>query len=63
MNKVNIHKINQETVVFSGLTEGADLVIEPLVNAFNGMTVRKLEDNSTDIDVEGNDSSQTALAN
>ncbi|MDZ7742116.1 MAG: efflux RND transporter periplasmic adaptor subunit [Bacteroidota bacterium] len=30
--KVNIHKINQNTLIFSGLEHGAELVIEPLVN-------------------------------
>ena len=49
---VEIHKINQETIVFSGLDEGSDLVIEPLINAFNGMPVTKLEDAENDIDTE-----------
>ena len=52
VQKVDIHKINQETIVFTGLDEGADLVIEPLINAFNGMPVSKLEDSKKDIDTE-----------
>ena len=30
---VTIHKVNRETLLFSGLDEGFDLVVEPLVNA------------------------------
>ncbi len=30
--KINIHKINQNTLIFSGLEPGAEVVIEPLVN-------------------------------
>ncbi len=62
VRKVHIHKINQETVVMSGLEEGKDLVIEPLINAFNGMPVRKLDDREKDIELEGEDS-QTAITN
>lgn len=31
--EIMIHKIDEKTLIFSGLTEGADLVVEPLVNA------------------------------
>jgi hypothetical protein len=30
---INIHKINQKTLFFSGLKEGIDIVVEPLINA------------------------------
>jgi len=30
---INIHKINQKTLYFNGLTEGIDIVVEPLINA------------------------------
>ncbi|MEO1053591.1 MAG: efflux RND transporter periplasmic adaptor subunit [Bacteroidota bacterium] len=62
VRKVDIHKTNPETVVFSGLEEGADLVIEPLVNAHNDMVVYKLEDKEEkDIDLEKKESKNTKL--
>ncbi|MCF8234903.1 MAG: HlyD family efflux transporter periplasmic adaptor subunit [Bacteroidales bacterium] len=29
---IDIHKVNQESIIFSGLEEGVDVVVEPLVN-------------------------------
>lgn len=37
---IDIHKINNETLVFSGLEEGTILVTEPLVNAREGSLVQ-----------------------
>ncbi|MCP5103838.1 MAG: efflux RND transporter periplasmic adaptor subunit [bacterium] len=31
--EINIHKVDQKELIFSGLEEGTDLVVEPLVNA------------------------------
>jgi hypothetical protein len=31
--EINVHKIDEKTLIFSGLQEGDDLVVEPLVNA------------------------------
>ncbi|MTI32456.1 efflux RND transporter periplasmic adaptor subunit [Xanthovirga aplysinae] len=42
--KITIHKINEHTLIFSGLQEGEDLVTEPLINAHNNMKVSKLSD-------------------
>ena len=42
-NKVDILKNNESTVVFSGLPVGADLVVEPLVNAKEGYNVEILK--------------------
>ena len=39
VQNVTIHKINAETVVFSGLEEGSEVVVEPLINAYNNMKV------------------------
>ncbi len=39
VQNVTIHKINSETVVFSGLEEGSEVVVEPLINAYNNMKV------------------------
>ncbi len=43
IKEVKIHKINQETVVFSGLDENSELVFEPLVNAYDGMKANRLQ--------------------
>ncbi|MBL4862722.1 MAG: hypothetical protein JKY09_06875, partial [Crocinitomicaceae bacterium] len=44
VKKIKIHKINAETILISGLNVGADLVVEPLVNAHNDMVVFRLGD-------------------
>jgi len=35
-SRINVLKTNERTIIFSGLPEGADLVVEPLVNAKEG---------------------------
>lgn len=37
---IEIHKLNNETLIFSGLTEGTMVVTEPLVNAREGLLVQ-----------------------
>ncbi|MBT31570.1 MAG: efflux transporter periplasmic adaptor subunit [Thalassobius sp.] len=44
VNDIKIHKINSETVVFTGIDAGKDIVVEPLVNAYNNMKVGKLKE-------------------
>ncbi len=51
VEEIDIHKLNDESVVFSGLKEGSELVVEPLINAHNNMKAFKLEENE-DIDIE-----------
>lgn len=51
VEEINIHKLNAESVVFSGLKEGTDLVVEPLINAHNNMRAYKLEEKE-DINIE-----------
>jgi len=41
--KVEILKSNETTVILTGLTEGADLVVEPLVNANEGINAEILK--------------------
>lgn len=43
VKEVFVHRTMDEKVVVSGLKPGADLVIEPLINAHNNMVVQKLE--------------------
>jgi multidrug efflux pump subunit AcrA (membrane-fusion protein) len=38
--KVNVHKINQNSVIFTGLEEGVEVVVEPLVNVKEGTVVK-----------------------
>jgi membrane fusion protein, multidrug efflux system len=38
--QINIHKTDEKTLIFSGLSEGMDLVIEPLVNAAENSAVK-----------------------
>lgn len=37
--EIVIHKINEKTLIFSGIEEGTELVIEPLINASENMKV------------------------
>jgi multidrug efflux pump subunit AcrA (membrane-fusion protein) len=43
VRKIDVLKINQNSIVFNGLKEGSDLVIEPLLNAYNNMRATKSE--------------------
>ncbi len=42
-NNVDILKINETTVIFSGLPAGTDLVVEPLVNGKEGVNAEILK--------------------
>ncbi|MEM1135556.1 MAG: efflux RND transporter periplasmic adaptor subunit [Bacteroidota bacterium] len=44
VQNISILKINAETVIFSGIEAGSDIVIEPLVNAYSDMKVAKLKE-------------------
>lgn len=37
--EIVVHKINEKTLIFSGLEEGTELVLEPLINATENMKV------------------------
>ena len=41
-NQVEILKTNETTVIFSGLPEGVDIVVEPLINAKEGFNAEIL---------------------
>jgi len=41
--EVNVLKIGEQTLIFSGLKDGVDLVVEPLINPKNGMSVEILK--------------------
>jgi len=64
VHEIMIHKVNSSTVVFSGLNEGDDLVVEPLINAYNNMRVYKLEGSEDkDIDLEKKNLSSKLVKN
>ncbi|MDW7695691.1 efflux RND transporter periplasmic adaptor subunit [Flammeovirgaceae bacterium SG7u.111] len=50
--EINILKVNKETVVFNGIDENADLVVEPLAGAYNNMKAYKLSDAEKHINLE-----------
>ncbi|MEM6523749.1 MAG: HlyD family efflux transporter periplasmic adaptor subunit [Bacteroidota bacterium] len=57
---INIHKLNNETAIFSGLAENSEVVVEPLINAHNNMRAFKLEEGN-DIDIERKESSEDQI--
>jgi hypothetical protein len=57
VQEINIQRLNTKTVVFNGLEEGDELVIEPLINAFNNMIV------TTKVDTLDIGKTSTAKAN
>ena len=60
VNRINIHKLNPETAIFSGIDEHAEVVVEPLINAHNNMKAFKLKEKS-DIDLEKKQDGSTKL--
>lgn len=62
VKKVKLHKLNPENAIFSGLNEGENLVVEPLINAHNNMKAFKLEEKK-DFDIETEEDPNTTLVN
>jgi hypothetical protein len=56
VKEIKIHKVNSESVVFNGLQEGENLVIEPLINAFNNMRVYMYPEEKEQINIEQEES-------
>ena len=48
--QISIYKVDEKTLIFSGLEEGMDLVVEPLVNATEDSKVEIIGANDTDRD-------------
>lgn len=44
VKQVRVHKLNTQTAVISGLEAGADLVMEPMINAANNQLIYRLQD-------------------
>ncbi len=54
---VNVIRLTEGEAIFNGIEEGADLVIEPLIGAYNNMKVKKVERKDIDLEIkreEGN---------
>lgn len=41
---IKVHKLNDETAIVSGLNEGAELVVEPVIGAHEDMKIFRIED-------------------
>ncbi|MBC6399874.1 MAG: HlyD family efflux transporter periplasmic adaptor subunit [Ekhidna sp.] len=50
VKRVKVLRLTDENAIFNGLEEGSDLVVEPLIGAYNNMLVEKRE--QRDIDLE-----------
>jgi len=53
VKEVQIHRLMDEMAIFSGVEEGSDLVVEPLVNAHNNMRAYKLSNQEIDLELKG----------
>ena len=53
VKEVKIHRLMDEVAIFSGIEEGSDLVVEPLVNAHNNMRAYKLSNKEIDLELKG----------
>ena len=50
--QVEIKKLNETTVLFSGLAEGKMVIVEPVINAKEGMPVESLHNKPADADAQ-----------
>ena len=41
---IEVHKLNNETAIISGLQEGAELITEPIIGAYEDMKIFRIED-------------------
>ena len=60
VKQITLHKLNPETAIFSGLKEGSEVVVEPLINAHNNMRAYKLNEKN-DINIEGKEDPQATM--
>ncbi len=52
---INVIRLTEEDAIFNGLEEGDDLVVEPLIGAFNNMKVKKNELKDIDLELKQED--------
>lgn len=60
MKTIDIYRVTENDAIFGGLKEGEDLVVEPLLNAHNNMTVFK--DDQRDINLETKNANNTSIS-
>ena len=60
VKSLDIYRLSGSEAIVGGLTTGADLVVEPLINAYNNMKVVKSDQSG--INMEQKSGSETALA-
>jgi len=58
VRNIQVEKSDENTIVYRGLNEGEEVVVEALLNAYNNMKVRRLEEDDTEKKVEVNTVSQ-----
>ncbi len=58
---VQVIRLTEEEAIFNGLSEGTDLVIEPLIGAHNNMRVVKRERTDIDLELKGDGSGKKAV--
>jgi len=58
VRQVNVIRLTDEDAIFNGLDEGADLVVEPLIGAYNNMLVEKREQRDIDLELGGDQEDQ-----
>ena len=58
VRQVNVMRLTDEDAIFNGLEEGDDLVIEPLIGAYNNMLVEKREQKDIDLELKSDQENQ-----
>ncbi|MEQ9404952.1 MAG: HlyD family efflux transporter periplasmic adaptor subunit [Cyclobacteriaceae bacterium] len=58
IRRVNVVRLTEENAIFNGLDEGEDLVVEPLIGAYNNMVVEKKEKKDIDMEIKEDDEKQ-----
>lgn len=53
--EINVIRLTEEDAIFNGLKEGDDLVVEPLIGAYNNMVVKKNELKDIDLELKQED--------
>lgn len=51
---INVIKLTEELAIFNGLPDGQDLVVEPLLGAYNNMKAMKREESDIDLEIKEN---------
>jgi len=58
VREINVIRLTEENAIFNGLSEGDDLVVEPLIGGYNNMKVVKRELKDIDLELKQQDGKQ-----